>query len=88
MLAGETENQSHVPRVRPYLSVGENVSSEFDFMVIFPPTWFLFAVGVTAPLPTHLYICMKMVVSSFFFRRFFLCGKLRNVMNRQFPQPQ
>lgn len=40
VLAGETENQSHVPRVRPYLSVGDNVSSEFDFIISFPPTWF------------------------------------------------
>lgn len=62
VLAGETENHSHVPpEYSPTFQWGKNISSEFDFMVMLPPTWFLFTLGVAALLPTHCAF-----VSSFF----------------------
>lgn len=62
VLAGETETHSHVPpEYSPTFQWGKNISSEFDFMVMLPPTWFLFTLGVAALLPTHCAF-----VSSFF----------------------
>lgn len=55
------------PEIRPTFQRGKNLSSEFNFSVISPPTWFLFTVSVAAQLPTHMRIYLTCLMLKTFF---------------------
>lgn len=65
---------------QPDLSEGENISSEFNLSVVFPPTWFLFTLSVAAQLPTHLHVCLTCLMRKPFFELF--CSILPGILQK------